>query len=124
MMGKAMAMDGLRKKVFLMTNNCERDYAGSMKNLEDSLRRLKTDCIDLWQFHECNYDNDPDWIFDKGGMKAALEAKKQGKIRSLDSLAIRILASICTCLPGIKNGTHCRCQSMWPTLFFVVFKIR
>ena len=94
MMGKAMAMDGLRKKVFLMTNNCERDYAGSMKNLEDSLRRLKTDCIDLWQFHECNYDNDPDWIFDKGGMKAALEAKKQGKIRSLDSLAIRIPASI------------------------------
>ena len=82
-MGKALAMDGLRKKVFLMTKNCERDYAGSMKNLEDSLRRMKTDCIDLWQFHECNYDNDPDWIFDKGGMKAALEAKKQGKIRFL-----------------------------------------
>ncbi len=81
LMGKALAMDGLRKKVFLMTKNCERDYAGSMKNLEDSLRRLKTDCIDLWQFHECNYDNDPDWIFDKGGMKAALEAKKQGKVR-------------------------------------------
>ena len=80
-MGKGLAMDGLRKKVFLMTKNCERDYAGSLKNLEDSLRRLKTDCIDLWQFHECNYDNDPDWIFDKGGMKAALEAKKAGKIR-------------------------------------------
>jgi uncharacterized protein len=80
-MGKALAMDGLRKKVFLMTKNCERDYAGSMKNLEDSLRRLKTDCIDLWQFHELNYDNDPEWIFDKGGMKAALEVKKAGKIR-------------------------------------------
>ena len=80
-MGKALAMDGLRKRVFLMTKNCERDYAGSMKNLEDSLRRLKTDCIDLWQFHELNYDNDPEWIFEQGGMKAALEAKKAGKIR-------------------------------------------
>lgn len=80
-MGKALAMDGKRSKVFLMTKNCERDYAGSMKNLEDSLRRMKTDHLDLWQFHENNYDNDPDWVFEKGGMKAALEAKKQGKVR-------------------------------------------
>ncbi|MCS7023430.1 MAG: aldo/keto reductase [Bryobacteraceae bacterium] len=80
-MGEALAQDGKRKKVFLMTKNCERDYAGSMKNLEDSLRRLKTDFLDLWQFHEMVYDNDPDWVFDKGGLKAALEAKKQGKVR-------------------------------------------
>ena len=80
-MGKALAMDGKRSKVFLMTKNCERDYAGSMRNLEESLRRLKTDHLDLWQFHENNYDNDPDWVFDKGGMKAALEAQKQGKVR-------------------------------------------
>lgn len=81
LMGKALAMDGRRKKVFLMTKNCERDYAGSMKNLEDSLRRLRTDHLDLWQFHEMVYDNDPDWVFDKGGLKAALEARKQGKVR-------------------------------------------
>jgi uncharacterized protein len=80
-MGRALAMDGKRDKVFLMTKNCERDYQGSMKNLEDSLRRLKTDHLDLWQFHEMVYDNDPDWVFDKGGLKAALEAKKQGKVR-------------------------------------------
>ena len=80
-MGKALAMDGKRKRVFLMTKNCERDYAGSMKNLDESLRRLKTDHLDLWQFHENNYDNDPDWVFDKGGMKAALEARKAGKVR-------------------------------------------
>ena len=43
---------GKRDKVFLMTKNCERDYKGSMSNLEDSLRRMKTDRIDLWQFHE------------------------------------------------------------------------
>jgi len=80
-MGTALKQDGRRKKVFLMTKNCERDYAGSMKNLEDSLRRLQTDYLDLWQFHEMVYDNDPDWVFDKGGLKAALEAKKQGKVR-------------------------------------------
>lgn len=80
-MGKALAMDGLRQKVFLMSKNCERDYAGSMRNLEDSLRRLRTDRLDLWQFHEMVYDNDPDWVFEKGGLKAALEARKQGKVR-------------------------------------------
>lgn len=80
-MGKALAMDNRRKRVFLMTKNCERDYEGSMRNLEESLRRLKTDHLDLWQFHEMVYDNDPDWVFEKGGMKAALEAKKQGKVR-------------------------------------------
>jgi predicted aldo/keto reductase-like oxidoreductase len=81
LMGRALATDGRRKKVFLMTKDCERDYAGSMKNLEDSLRRLKTDYLDLWQFHEMVYDNDPDWIFEKGAVKAALEARKQGKVR-------------------------------------------
>jgi predicted aldo/keto reductase-like oxidoreductase len=81
LMGKALAMDGRRKRVFLMTKDCERDYAGSMKNLEDSLRRLQTDHLDLWQFHEMVYDNDPDWVFEKGGLKAALDARKQGKVR-------------------------------------------
>jgi uncharacterized protein len=80
-MGKALAMDGRRNKVFLMTKNCERDYKGSMKDLDESLRRLKTDRLDLWQFHEMVYDNDPDWVFEKGGLKAALEAQKAGKVR-------------------------------------------
>ena len=80
-MGEALAQDGKRKKVFLMTKNCERDYAGSLKNLEDSLRRLRTDRIDLWQFHEINWDEAPDWVFEKGGFKAALEAQKAGKVR-------------------------------------------
>ena len=80
-MGAALASGGHRKKVFLMTKNCERDYEGSKRCLEDSLRRLKTDYVDLWQFHEMVYDNDPDWVFEKGGLRAALEAKKEGKVR-------------------------------------------
>ncbi len=67
-MGQALATDGRRKKIFLMTKNCERDYQGSKRVLEESLRRLKTDYLDLWQFHEIIYDNDPDWVFEKGGM--------------------------------------------------------
>jgi len=80
-MGKALATGGRREKVFLMTKNCERDYEGTKRDLEDSLRRMKTDYLDLWQFHEMVYDNDPDWVFEKGGMKAALEAQKAGKVR-------------------------------------------
>jgi aryl-alcohol dehydrogenase-like predicted oxidoreductase len=80
-MGKALAQDGKREKVFLMTKNCERDFEGSMRNLEDSLRRLRTDHIDLWQFHEINYDNDPEWVFTRGGIDAAIKAREQGKVR-------------------------------------------
>jgi predicted aldo/keto reductase-like oxidoreductase len=80
-MGKALAMDGYRKKVFLMTKNCGRDYDETKKCLDDSLRRLRTDHLDLWQFHELVYDNDPDWIMERGALKAALEAQKAGKVR-------------------------------------------
>ncbi|MFO0930741.1 MAG: aldo/keto reductase [Gemmataceae bacterium] len=81
--GKGLAMDGLRKKVFLMTKNCGRDAKTVQQHLEDSLRRMKTDVIDLMQFHEINYDNDPEWIVEKGGLGVLLKAKKEGKIRYL-----------------------------------------
>lgn len=80
-MGKALSSNGRRDKVFLMTKVCDRDYQGARRHLEDSLRRLRTDRIDLWQFHEINWDVDPEWVFDKGGIKAAIEARQQGKVR-------------------------------------------
>jgi predicted aldo/keto reductase-like oxidoreductase len=80
-MGKALAMDRKRDKVFLMTKNCARDARGTRQHLEDSLRRLKTDRLDLWQFHEINYDNDPDWIVERGALAEALKAQKEGKVR-------------------------------------------
>jgi predicted aldo/keto reductase-like oxidoreductase len=82
-MGKALAAGGRRKRVFLMTKNCARDRKGTRQHLEQSLKRLQTDVIDLWQFHEINYDNDPDWIVERGALAAAIEAKKEGKIRFL-----------------------------------------
>lgn len=81
LMGQAFYKNGYREKIFLMTKNCDRDYQGSLDRLDESLKRLKTDYIDLWQFHEMCYDNDPDWVFEKGGLRAALEAQKAGKVR-------------------------------------------
>ena len=82
-MGEALGQGDKRKKVFLMTKNCARDAAGTRQHLEDSLKRLQTDVIDLWQFHEVNYDNDPEWIVEKGALAEALKAQKAGKIRYL-----------------------------------------
>jgi predicted aldo/keto reductase-like oxidoreductase len=80
-MGQALATGGRRQKIFLMTKNCGRDAATSRQHLEDSLRRLKTDVIDLWQFHEINYDNDPEWIVERGALAEAIKAQKEGKVR-------------------------------------------
>ena len=81
-MGDAL-QGGKRDKVFLMTKCAGRDTKFATQCLEDSLRRLKTDHLDLWQFHEVNHDNDPDWIFRKGGLEVALKAKKEGKVRHI-----------------------------------------
>lgn len=83
-MGKAISQGGRRDKVFLMTKCCGRTAKEAQSNLEESLRRLRTDHLDLWQFHEICYDNDPDWIFAKdGAFEYAMKAKEQGKIRFL-----------------------------------------
>lgn len=83
-MGTALSEGGRRDKVFLMTKVCGRTAKDAQSNLEDSLRRLKTDRIDLWQFHEMVYDNDPDWVFDEdGAIHAGLKALKDGKVRYL-----------------------------------------
>jgi aryl-alcohol dehydrogenase-like predicted oxidoreductase len=81
-LGKALL--GKREHVFLMTKVCThgRDHTVAQQQLEESLRRLGTDYLDLWQVHECVYDNDPDRHFARDGVIRALEdAKKAGKVR-------------------------------------------
>jgi aryl-alcohol dehydrogenase-like predicted oxidoreductase len=81
-MGRALA--DRRERVFLMTKVCThgRDAQVAMRQLEESLRRLKTDHLDLWQVHECAYYNDPDRHFARGGVIEALDrAKRDGKVR-------------------------------------------
>ncbi len=78
------ALKGKRDKAILMTKVCThgRGKDVAMRQLEESLRRLQTDHLDVWQIHEVIYDNDPDLIFAPGGAAEALaEAKQQGKVR-------------------------------------------
>src|SRR5580700_3143609 len=80
-MGKALR-DGYRDKVFLMTKIDGRTAAEANKQLDDCLRRLQTDHIDLVQHHEVIRMEDPDRIFAQNGANdALLAAKKAGKIR-------------------------------------------
>lgn len=80
-MGKALR-DGYRQKAFLMTKIDGRDAKTAANQIDESLRRLQTDRIDLLQFHEVIRMNDPERIFASGGgMEAAVNAKQAGKIR-------------------------------------------
>jgi aryl-alcohol dehydrogenase-like predicted oxidoreductase len=81
-MGQALA--GRRHSTFLMTKVCShgRDKKVALRQLNESLKRLKTDYLDLWQIHEVVYDNDPELHFRKGGVIEALDqAKREGKVR-------------------------------------------
>src|ERR1700733_4303500 len=79
-----LGLQGRRDKVFLMSKVCThgRDKKVATQQLEESLKRLGTDHLDLWQIHEVIYENDPDLPFAKGGVVEALDdAKQQGKVR-------------------------------------------
>jgi aryl-alcohol dehydrogenase-like predicted oxidoreductase len=80
-MGKALA-DGYRKKVFLMTKIDGRTKKAAAEQIDQSLKRLRTDVIDLIQHHEVIRLEDPDRIFADGGAQEAVEAaRKAGKVR-------------------------------------------
>jgi aryl-alcohol dehydrogenase-like predicted oxidoreductase len=82
LMGKALA--DRREHVFLMTKLCThgRGKREAMRQLEQSLERLKTDFLDLWQIHECVYYNDPERHFARdGAIEAIDQAKRDGKVR-------------------------------------------
>ena len=80
-MGKALR-DGYRQKAFLMTKIDGQTKKAAAAQLDESLRRLQTDRIDLLQFHEVIRMTDPERIFaPSGSMEAVLEARKAGKVR-------------------------------------------
>jgi aryl-alcohol dehydrogenase-like predicted oxidoreductase len=110
-LGRALA--GRRDKVFLMTKVCThgRGKAVALEQLEGSLKRLKTDHLDLWQIHEVVYYNDPELIFARGGAIEALDqAKKDGKVRFVGftghkdpAIHLKVLAQ------KYPPSTRCRC---------------
>ncbi len=80
-MGKALK-DGYRQRAFLMTKYNGRTRASAAQQIDESLRRLQTDHIDLIQFHENIRMTDPDKYFAPGGAhEAVMAAKKVGKVR-------------------------------------------
>lgn len=80
-MGDALR-DGYRQKVFLMTKFDGRTKAATAKQIDESLERLKTDHIDLMQYHENIRMEDPDRFFAPDGpLEALMAAKRAGKIR-------------------------------------------
>ncbi len=98
-MGKALK--DRRDRVFLMTKVCThgRDARTAMRQLEQSLQRLQTDHLDLWQIHECVYDNEPEQHFARGGVVEALH-KPGSRARSATSASpgTRIRAFTCAML--------------------------
>ena len=77
-------LKGIRDRAFLMTKVCThgRDAALAMQMLEQSLRRLQTDHLDLWQIHGVTFQNDPElFIRPNGAAEALRKAKEQGKVR-------------------------------------------
>ena len=79
-MGHALR-DGYRERVFLMTKNHGRDTVTFRRQLDESLKRLQTDYVDLLQFHEIIHEGEPERIFSEGAIEEAIKAREEGKIR-------------------------------------------
>lgn len=83
-MGKALSSGGYRQKAFLMSKLDSHSRDGATRQIDESLKRLQTDHLDLMQFHEVIRPDDPEKIFAKGGSaEAMLAAKKAGKVRHI-----------------------------------------
>ncbi|MBA3314318.1 MAG: aldo/keto reductase [Planctomycetota bacterium] len=81
-LGEGLA--GRREGVFVASKTHDRSREGSLKLLDDTLARLGTDHLDLWQLHDLRTQRDLDAIFGKGGaMEALLEARDAGRVRYL-----------------------------------------
>jgi aryl-alcohol dehydrogenase-like predicted oxidoreductase len=118
-MGQAIA--DRRDRVFLMTKVCTHGRGGkvAMKQLEQSLRRLRTDYLDLWQIHEVVYDDEPARHFARGGAVEALDrAKQQGKVRYVGFTGHRHRRCTSTCCRGASHGTRVSCRSTVSTRRF------
>lgn len=92
------AFKGMRNKIVIATKTIMRDGKSAVNHLENSLRMLRTDYIDLYQLHQVALEKDWDSIFARGGaLKAILKAKKEGKIRFIGvtshnlAMAIRLV---------------------------------
>jgi len=82
LMGRAL-QDGYREKVYLMTKHHGRDPETAREHLETSLKRLKTEYLDVWQFHEIMTLEEVDMIYNSGVLDYAMKVKQEGKVRHI-----------------------------------------
>ena len=89
------ALEPYRKKVFLACKTQERKKEGARKELEESLKKMRTDHFDLYQLHAVTRLEDVKTIFEKGGaMETFLEAREEGKVRYLGFSAHSVEAAL------------------------------
>ncbi|HUU26926.1 MAG TPA: aldo/keto reductase [archaeon] len=89
------ALEPIRKEIFLACKTDQRDRAGSQRQLEESLKRLRTDHFDLYQLHGIETREDIDKIFSPGGaMETLIRAKKEGWTRFLGITAHSVEAAL------------------------------
>ncbi|MCK4922179.1 MAG: aldo/keto reductase [Bacteroidales bacterium] len=89
------ALEPYRKDIYLACKTGERKKEGARKELEQSLKNLRTDHFDIYQFHAVTKLEDVDTIFSKGGaMETFLEAKEEGKIRNIGFSAHSVEAAM------------------------------
>ena len=74
------AIDGIRNKVFLSTKSAWRDYDGAWRDLENSLKRLRTDRLEQWIVHHVSYPHEIDRLFAPDGAIKAFQKAKEQKI--------------------------------------------
>lgn len=113
-MGRALS-DGYRQRAFLMTKIDGRTRQAAAAQIDESLRRLRTDHVDLLQFHEVIRLEDADRIFAPGGAAEAVEdARRAGSSATSVSPATRAPPSTCTCsawrMRTGSRSTRCSCR--------------
>jgi aryl-alcohol dehydrogenase-like predicted oxidoreductase len=90
-----IALEPFREKVFLACKTLRRDAAGAREELERSLRRLRTDHFDLYQFHAVTKESDVEAIFASGGaLESVLEARREGTVRFIGFSAHSVEAAL------------------------------
>src|SRR2546422_1050666 len=105
-MGAALR-DGYRDKAFLMTKIDGRSKGSAARQIDESLRRLETDRIDLMQFHEVIRMTDPERVFGlDGALEAVVAAQRAGKIRYAMNLPTSVVITGCDSLPVLEQALH------------------
>jgi uncharacterized protein len=112
-MGKALR-DGYRQRIFLMTKLDGRDAKSATMQLDESLKRLQVDHVDLIQFHDVARMDDPEKIFALGGALEGMSKARKGRCATSGSRDIRVPKFTCTCWMSrsstISSSTPCKCR--------------